>query len=114
DAAREFRNEFRTELGTVWFGSHWGFQYYMQQWGAVPLNANGSQIRTGDPYILPANNASLIYVPYETLILIREAEFPTLPLVSTNGRRSGAGFYSSVRGPIPWAVARVLPETYYV
>ena len=114
DAARQFRDEFRGELGTVWFGSHWGFQYYMQQWGAVPLNANGSQIYSGDPFIFPANNASLVSVPYEKLIFIRKAEFPTLPLVSTNGRRTGAGFYSSLRGTIPWAVDRVLPETYYV
>ena len=113
-AAREFRNEFRNEVGTVWFASHWGFQYYMQQWGAVPLNANGSQIRSGDPYIFPANNTSLISVPYEKLILIRKAEFPTLPVVSTSGRRTGAGFYSSLRGTIPWAMDQVLPETYYV
>jgi hypothetical protein len=114
DAARQFRDEFRAELGTVWFGSHWGFQYYMEQWNAVPLNANGSQIYSGDPFIFPANNASLVPVPNERLIFIRKSDFPTLPLVSTHGRRTGAGFYSSLRGTVPWTVDRVIPETYYV
>jgi hypothetical protein len=36
-----------------------------------------------------------------------------LPFVSTIGLGSGAGFYSSLHGPLPWVINRIPPERYY-
>ena len=56
----------------MWFGSHWGFQWDQHEQRAdVLLNANGSQIYPGDPFIFPANSVSLVLVPHEKLIFIR-------------------------------------------
>jgi len=114
DAAREFQRRFQTEPGTVWFESHWGFQYYMQQWGATALNAVDSEINSGDVLIFPSNNTSIIPLPIQRIFPPDTVGFPTRPLVSTNGRGTGAAFYSSARGPLPWAIDHVPPEVYYV
>jgi len=98
----------------IWFEGHWGFQYYMQQWGATALNAADSKITSGDLIIFPANNTSIIPLPMDKLGPVETVQFPTLPLVSTHGHGTGAAFYSSARGTLPWAIDRIPPETYYV
>ncbi len=114
DASREFQRRFESELSTIWFESHWGFQFYMQKWGATPLNAANSEITSGDVIVFPSNNSSIIPLPMERIFPPETVTFPTLPLASTHGRGTGAAFYSSTRGPLPWAIDRVPPETYYV
>lgn len=113
-AASEFQRRFQGEGGTTWFESHWGFQYYMQRWGAQPVNAADSQISPNDVLIFPANSSAIIPLPLEWLFPPETVEFPLLPFVSTHGRGTGAAFYSSARGVIPWAVDHVQPEIYYV
>jgi 4-amino-4-deoxy-L-arabinose transferase-like glycosyltransferase len=114
DASREFQRRFESELSTIWLESHWGFQFYMQKWGAIPLNAANSEITSGDVIIFPSNNSSIIPLPMERIFPPETVTFPTLPFASTHGRGTGAAFYSSARGPLPWAIDRVPPETYYV
>ena len=114
DACGEFQKRFQAESSTIWFESHWGFQYYMQQWGATALNAADSKITSGDLIIFPANNTSIIPLPMDKLGPVETVQFPTLPLVSTHGHGTGAAFYSSARGTLPWAIDRIPPETYYV
>jgi 4-amino-4-deoxy-L-arabinose transferase-like glycosyltransferase len=113
DASVEFQKRFEGEPGTTWFESHWGFQYYMQQWGAKALNAADSEIYSNDVLVLPANSSSVIPLPIEKMFPFETVEFPLFPLISTHGRGTGAAFYSSGRGPIPWSVGRVQPEIYY-
>jgi hypothetical protein len=113
EAARQFQERFHAELGTKWFQSHWGFQYYMQQWGAKPLNAADSEITSGDVIMIPANNSLITPIPPDRVFTPEEINFPTLPLISTHGRSTGAAFYSSLRGPVPWVIDHVGPEMYY-
>jgi 4-amino-4-deoxy-L-arabinose transferase-like glycosyltransferase len=114
EASREFQTRFQGENVTVWFESHWGFQYYMQQWGARPLDATNSEIFSGDVLVFPMYNTSVFPLPMENLFPFEEVKFPTLPFVSTHGRGTGAAFYSSSRGPLPWSIDHVAPETYFV
>ena len=114
EASHEFQQRFQANLGSTWFESHWGFHYYMQKWSAVPLNAIDSEVNDGDRLIFPANNTSIIPVSMEKLSPIETKQFSTLPFISTHGRGTGAAFYSSVRGVLPWTVDRVPPEIYYV
>lgn len=113
-AAREFEERFGAEPGTVWFESHWGFQYYMQQWGARALNIFNADINTGDVMIIPANNTAVLNISPEKVYSPEEVKFSTVPFLTTIGLRTGACFYSSVRGPLPWMLGRVPPEVYYV
>jgi hypothetical protein len=114
EAAAIFHREFQTESSTVWFQSHWGFQFYMQQWGAKPVNALTVQFRPSDIIVIPANNTAIISINLEEVFPPQTIEIPVLPLITTFGRGTGACFYSSIRGPVPWAVDHVGPELYYI
>jgi hypothetical protein len=114
EASREFQTRFQRENMTVWFESHWGFQYYMEQWGAKALDAFNSETFSGDVLVFPLNNSSVFPVPMENISPPETIKVSTLPLVSTHGRGTGAAFYSSSRGPLPWAIDHVAPETYFV
>ena len=82
--------------------------------GARPLDATNSEIFSGDVLVFPMNNTSVFPLPMENLFPFEEVKFPTLPFVSTHGRGTGAAFYSSSRGPLPWSIDHVAPETYFV
>ncbi|MEY2492772.1 MAG: hypothetical protein QOH24_1723 [Verrucomicrobiota bacterium] len=114
EAAHQFEGQFRAEPGTVWFQSHWGFQFYMQQWGARALNMFNSEITSGDVMIVPANNTAVFNIPPEKVYPPEEVNFSTMPFLTTIGIRTGASFYSSVRGPLPWMLGRAPAEMYYV
>jgi hypothetical protein len=114
DAAYSFQRRFRTERSTIWFQGHWGFQYYMQRWGAKPWNAARSEIVSGDIMVIPLNSTAVVAIPPEKLFEREEVRFDTIPFFTTFGHGTGASFYSSVRGPVPWAIDHVPPERYYV
>jgi hypothetical protein len=114
EAAHQFEGRFHSEPGTVWFQSHWGFQFYMQQWGAHALNMFNSEITSGDVMIVPANNTAVLNIPPEKVYPPEEVNFSTMPFLTTIGIRTGASFYSSVRGPLPWMLGRAPAEMYYV
>ena len=114
DAADSFQRRFQNETNTVWFQSHWGFQFYMQQWGAKPWNATRNEVVSGDIIVVPLNGAAVFAMPSEKIFEPEAADFDTFPFVTTFGRGTGASFYSSVRGPVPWAIDHVPPEKYYV
>lgn len=111
-ASRHLRTNLRAEPGTVWFHGHWGFQYYMEQWGAKAI-ATDSKFASGDVMIIAENYPEVPSIPSERL-RGKRLSFSTMPFAATFNRSAGAGFYSHVLGPIPWAVDRVPPETYYV
>ena len=107
----------QTDKGTraVWFMGHWGFQYYMQRWGARPMDFLRSDTSAGDVLIVPESNAvsytlpSPQYVNSSGLLRINLQQ----PL-STMRWREGAGFYSSFYGFLPFAFGRPATEQYYV
>ncbi|MEO7167116.1 MAG: glycosyltransferase family 39 protein [Chthoniobacterales bacterium] len=109
-AAREFRKQFGPMKTRVWFQSHWGFQFYMQKGKAKPLAAT-SYVRPGDLIAIPSDNADPFPLP-RPAVTVAEISRPTLPLLTTFAPGTGAGFYSSVRGPVPWVIARTAPERF--
>lgn len=112
-AARAFHDRFASETATVWFQSHWGFQYYMQQWRARPIDVRNFHFKSGDVIIAPANNTAIRQIDLAEVFRPEALEFPLLPLVTTFAHGSGACFYSSARGPLPWAIGHVSPEKFY-
>ena len=113
-AASQFQQRFRNEKGTIWFEGHWGFQYYMQQWKAKPVEINQPTIASGDVLIVPIENTNVNSKPAApTVASSEQVNYPQF-FAATMNREIGAGFYSSKWGPLPWVVGSVPTEHYLV
>jgi 4-amino-4-deoxy-L-arabinose transferase-like glycosyltransferase len=117
NAARAMANylqqKTQSEPGAVEFEGHWGFQYYMEAFGARPLEKDADTARPGDLIVIPQNNYLLFDVPYQVR--------PERPLdvrvnsnIATVSKDLGAGFYASYWGPLPFAIGPVPNERYEV
>jgi 4-amino-4-deoxy-L-arabinose transferase-like glycosyltransferase len=113
-AASRFQQRFQNESGTIWFEGHWGFQYYMQQWTAKPLDLEQHTLVPGDVLIVPINNTNVSRKPAAPTIASFEELDYTQFFATTMNREIGAGFYSSKWGPVAWAVGSVPPEHYLI
>ncbi|MGI8890496.1 MAG: ArnT family glycosyltransferase [Chthoniobacterales bacterium] len=110
--ARALEKRFRHYDKTIWFQSHWGFQFYMEQWNAKPLT-RGAPTRSGDLLMIPSNNADRL-PPGRPTNPRREITRSVLPWVAAFAPGTGTGFYSSVRGPLPWAFVKTAPYRFEV
>ena len=100
--------------GTLWFEGHWGFQRYMEQAGAKPLDFRRSRVLPGDRIAVPLNNTNLLPLPAESFAPRSVVGVPVLPFLSTLSPAVGAGFYTDIWGPLPFAFGAVPPERYAV
>ena len=113
-AAGSFQNRFQSEPGTVWFEGHWGFQYYMEQWKAKPLDRAERGTISGDVLIVPLSNSNVSRTPpVPTTGPPEQVNYPQY-LLATMSPEMHAGFYSSRWGPLPWVFARIPPEQYLI
>jgi hypothetical protein len=62
--------------------------------------------------IIPANNANTSVIDPKWVATSNGLEFAVVRWMSTLSPELGAGFYSSVFGPLPFAVGGVAPERY--
>jgi hypothetical protein len=113
-AATQIAALFRPEEGTVWFQGHWGFQYYMRAKGVRDVDLGHPSFQPGDILINPFNNTDVFFFAEKFLDPLREMEFPACGWLSTMRASSGAGFYSAIWGPLPYAVAPAPSEKYGV
>jgi len=113
-AAELIHQKTKSESGTVWFAGHWGFQYYMQEYGAQPVDISNfsSSFHAGDFIVLPKNNTNLFEIAPEFVASQETIELPMPRRAATMCPELGAGFYSSVWGPLPFATGPVTPERY--
>ena len=103
----------RTESmeGKVFFSGHWGFQYYMQELGARPLDLAHQELTTNDILVQPTNNSNTFGIPANAVASREEIEIDGNWWISPMRRELGAAFYSSFGfGPLPFAWGRILPE----
>jgi hypothetical protein len=86
----------------------------MEQWRVKPVDQNQRGIVSGDLVIIPVNNTNISRTL--TATTGRPAEQVNFPqfLLATMSPETGAGFYSSGWGPLPWSFARIPPERYLV
>jgi len=101
----------QNQPGTVWFTGHWGFQYYMESFGARAVVLDDPPHHPGDFLALGASTQLFEIRPQ--LVASREVIQIPMPLgiTTTQGDR-GAGFYSFDSGPLPFAIGSVPPERY--
>lgn len=113
-AAAILHERTQNERGTIWFQGHWGFQYYMEAYGARPVDFTSSVLSPGDMLIIPENNIETLRFPSEFIASSELLEIDLHQHVSTMCWPMGAGFYSSLWGPLPFAVGRVPAGGYFL
>jgi 4-amino-4-deoxy-L-arabinose transferase-like glycosyltransferase len=113
-AANEFSAAYNRPEHTVWFEGHWGFQYYMEQLGAKPLDLLRPTIAPRDVLIIP-NSSPNVSRPNPAVATMTDSR-SYLPnrYCSTLNPSLGACFYSATRGPLPFAFGKPSPELYLV
>ncbi|HEX4824799.1 MAG TPA: hypothetical protein VFV19_10820 [Candidatus Polarisedimenticolaceae bacterium] len=114
DAGREASGIVRAKAAgrTARFEGHWGFQYYMESWGAKPLDMVTAELNPGDVVAFGYSNTQIVGLPKsKTGPTDRFEVGSTLP-ASTMRSYAGAGFYASVFGPLPYRLGAMAPERY--
>jgi hypothetical protein len=102
------------EPGTLWYQGHWGFQFYMDAMGAIPLDIKHSALKPGDTLVVPENNTSLFPVNSETATLRETIAVSGPRRLTTWSTPAGAGFFAAAEGPLPFAFGHVPPENVFV
>ena len=98
----------------TWFQGHWGFQYYMEQTGALPYDRKRSLIQAADHMVFPENNTNSFQEIYDQGTPLKDLEFNPAGFVSTMNFGAGAGYYSSGFGPLPFLVGSGFQERYHI
>jgi 4-amino-4-deoxy-L-arabinose transferase-like glycosyltransferase len=110
-AAAQIEQKTRNHPGTVWFLGHWGFQYYMESFGARPVVVDDPPCVAGDSLAVAGNDRLFEMRP--AFVSSHDAiQIPMHLGITTIQRELGAGFYSSDLGPLPFAIGPVSPERY--
>ena len=112
-ASVDIRDKYISKEHNTWFTGHWGFQYYMQEFGAKSFDIRSTPV-PGDIFIVPGNNTNIFWPPPENVQLLHIIEVPTGAGLTTMNIETGAGFYSDVFGPLPFAVGEVFLNQYYI
>ena len=95
----------------LWFEGHWGFQYYMESSGFAALDVQRSQIVPGNILALPENNTGIAPPNMDAVARQEKIEVHGPSYLSTMNVQVAAGFYASLRGPLPFAFGKVPPES---
>lgn len=114
DAANLIQARARTFHHTLWFAGHWGFQWYMQQSGGVPVDYSTSLLRAGDLLVEPRESPNVEPMPPGTTRALDVIDEPVLGWISTINIPFGAAFYSSAAGPLPYVFAPMAPQRFTV
>jgi hypothetical protein len=97
---------------TVWFAGHSGFQYYMENNAAKPLDFDAlPKFRSGDFIVIPDTATNFFGVRKELVASQEIIELTNHLALSTFLPEQGADFYSG-GGPLPFLIGRVPPQKY--
>jgi 4-amino-4-deoxy-L-arabinose transferase-like glycosyltransferase len=113
DAASTLQAKARNYAGALRFEGHWGFQFYMESTGAQPLDSSKvGDLRGGDIVIIPVNNTGTFDIDPRHIESRETIEIGLRQWVGTMKPELGAGFYSSMWGPLPFAFGAFPSEQY--
>lgn len=115
---REMAAKYRAEVGhkteTVLFQGHWGWQWYMELHGFKIFHPTGMMVPVQHTMIVPENAHATVHPQRETVVGLRIDEIQGQSMAATMSKPLGAGFYSDVWGPLPYAFGPVPIERYFV
>jgi hypothetical protein len=109
-SAAETITKFTSENSNLWFQGHWGFQFYMEQWGAFVIDTKHPGLKPGDNLAMPLANTSLLPIDPANTELLGTISVSGPHGLSTWNPVVGGGFYAAVTGPLPFAFGRVPAE----
>jgi hypothetical protein len=98
--------------GRVFFFGHWGFQYYMQSFGAQPVDLAQTKVTPADFIIQPENNINVVPIPVDLTSFSEVIKLQDRSWMATMCIERGAGFYASVMGVMPFTLGSVPDERY--
>jgi 4-amino-4-deoxy-L-arabinose transferase-like glycosyltransferase len=121
-AAKELLSQYQKPGRTLWFQGHWGFQYYMEQGGARPLETFVSTqpqsmvpVKDGDILVVPAQEKEDYFMQTSTQYRLLEVKTNAVNRsVATMNTSAGAAFYASKSGPFPFAVTGIRPQCFWI
>ena len=113
-AATELMNKLGATSNGVAFEGHWGFQYYMEQQGARPLEREDLRLMPNEAIVVPAGNSYLFSLPRERVEDWFTYQANVANGLSTMNGDMGAGYYSDGWGPLPFVFGAVPVEEYRV
>jgi 4-amino-4-deoxy-L-arabinose transferase-like glycosyltransferase len=118
NSAREAAAYMREKSGftpaDLMFEGHWGFQYYMQEAGYRPIDFRTFAESPSTHIVIPRNNTNMQPAPPEAIASTKTVAFDVSSGVATMSPDMGAGFYSDVWGPLPFAFGPVPEERYAI
>jgi len=113
-AAAEISTKAAASSAGLKFEGHWGFQFYMEQRGAVALDGKNLRLSPRDAVVVPTENSYLFPLPGQIVEPWFAHEVAGPSWISTMDGTLGAGYYSDGWGPLPFVFAQVPPEKYLV
>jgi len=114
DAAQQLMEHYAGDGHRMWFEGHWGFQYYMQQAGALPFDFDQT-LHGKDLLVTPSTNTLLLNdVQRPPHHVIETLTIPMSVPAATVSNPMKAAFYSDYMGPLPYALGAPPPESYVV
>jgi 4-amino-4-deoxy-L-arabinose transferase-like glycosyltransferase len=113
EAAQIVHDKTAGQPGRVFFFGHWGWQYYMQSFGAQPLDlAHLKEVTSADLIVQPENNNNPVAIPMALASSSEVIELHDRCWMATMCINRAAGFYSSILGMMPFTLGGVPDERY--
>jgi hypothetical protein len=113
-AAGDALKVWEREGGKLYFQGHWGLQYYLEAGGGEAIAENRPQMHIDDLIVTPSFNTHVKMLNADLLDDLQLITILPARWVSTFNFGVGAGFHSSVVGPLPYAFGKVAPDYLYV
>jgi hypothetical protein len=120
-AALQLGARYRSPGKTTWyrFNNHWGFQYYIEPFGAKAVEEKSPTCSAGDILIVASNvqdfdPANFDATHAEQLRLIETGEVVGKRHLSTADAQADAGFYGTCIGVLPFAIGDMAAQNFEV
>ncbi len=113
-AAAQICAQYLKPGNSLWFEGHWGFQYYMEKYGAKPMDVSVSKLPSGDILVLPSNSTTVQDPPRDLYEAIDSFECLPSRYCAIMSTASGAGFYASSTAPLPFVAGRISSDHYWI
>ncbi|MFC1844667.1 glycosyltransferase family 39 protein [Thermodesulfobacteriota bacterium] len=113
-AASIIHDKYGKNQGIVWYQGHWGFQYYMDSYGFHAVDFRHFAPGQGDFLIMPINNTNILELNPSRFQALETITLKAFPWASTFHPAVGAGFYTSLWGPLPYALGKSPDELFKV
>lgn len=110
NVADKVSSKYNQAPGSHWFQGHWGFQYYMEQFGWSAEDFKSSELKLGDIIAVPSDNSNVRPPTPSEAVVLESVSANRLGWFATMDGGIGAGFYSSIWGPLPFAFGYVPPQ----